>query len=743
MPSPNGRFIAFTALSRLYVMDLLPGTSRRLTNRERIEAQPAWSPDGAWLVFTTWSEAEGRRLYKVRPDGRGPTRLNRTSAVYWDPVWSPDGSRIVVIQGPARAYQEATGPRAPGAAKNLVWITAEGGEAVPIAPADGWVEPHFTQSQERIFLFHFERRLVSIRWDGSDEKAHVRVTGNLRPGQREPNRASLILVSPQAKQASAQVNHDFYVLTVAWVGSQALTISVDNPQQVAMPARKLTEIGGQFPAWSWEGQRVHWSMGNAHVVYDLERTKAFEDSPRQVRRNPADPTRGLDAARYRPLEVRIRIQAQRDIPQVVLLLRKARLIAMRGEEVLEETDICIRNNRIAAVEPRGSFPVPSEARIWDVSGKTIIPGSVDTHAHMWPVWGLHRSQVWLYLVNLAYGVTTTRDPQTSTTDVLTYADMIEAGLTLGPRIYSTGPGLFDDYLENPIRDLEHAKGVLRRYADYYDTKTIKMYIAGNRRQRQWIVQAARELDLTPTTEGGLDLKLNLTLMQDGYPAQEHAFPIYPLYEDVIRLASFTRLYCTPTLLVFYGGPFAETYTRENPHDEPKLAASPHMRNWTAKRADAAKGWTQGRATGSGTRSTSSANTPRSRAASCRPGAGSAWAATDSCRAWAITGSCGRWLPGAYPRTKRCATLYGAEAIGLERDLGSLEPGKLADLPILDKNPLENIRHTTAIRYVMKNRRLYKAETLDELWPRQRPLGRLPWQGEDPVGVPGLHRPGGR
>src|SRR5690606_27024099 len=96
----------------------------------------------------------------------------------------------------------------------------------------------------------------------------------------------------------------------------------------------------------------------------------------------------------------------------------------------------------------------------------------------------------------------------------------------------TGPGVFS--AEN-VRNLDHAKTILKRYAEYYDTKTLKMYMTGNRQQRQWIIQAAKELKLMPTTEGGLDFKLDLTHVMDGYPGVEHNLPIAPLYDDVVQL----------------------------------------------------------------------------------------------------------------------------------------------------------------------------------------------------------------
>ena len=80
---------------------------------------------------------------------------------------------------------------------------------------------------------------------------------------------------------------------------------------------------------------------------------------------------------------------------------------------------------------------------------------------------------------------------------------------------------------------------------------------------------------------------------------------------------------------------------------------------------------------------------------------------------------------------RVATLFGAEAIGLDGDVGSIESGKLADLLVLNRNPLADIRNTNTIRYVMKNGRLYDGDSLDEVWPRQKKLEGFWWSGREP------------
>ena len=238
--------LAFAALDRLYVATLPDGGAVRLTDLDVTEAQPTWSPDGRWVAFVTWSP-DGGHVYKVEATGGAPVQLTSTPAIYQQPAWAPDGTRIVVIQGPARAYRSAAAQSAPGARENIVWVEADGGETTVVAPTDGRSTPHFAGDSDRIYLHHGEDGLVSVRWDGTDEREHVKVTGRRAPGAEDPMRASSILMAPDGERALAQVYNDLYVVTVPRVGGETPTVSVTDPDRAVVPVRRLTDVGGAVP----------------------------------------------------------------------------------------------------------------------------------------------------------------------------------------------------------------------------------------------------------------------------------------------------------------------------------------------------------------------------------------------------------------------------------------------------------------------------------------------------------------
>ncbi len=771
-PSPDGSKLAFTALNRLYVMDYPNGTPRRVTSNDFIEAHPAWSPDGKYLAFATWNKNEGH-LYKVNIDGRPrPVRLTKIAGLYTFPEWSYKSNRIAFHRGSAQVFEDLVGPLSRRTQEDLVWVSSEGGDINFIDKSKGRSRPHFTKVDDRIYLHDGERQLVSIRWDGTDQKEHLKLKGietygsqdvfhdkfgghdmlKSNNGAEEPEDKSSqpqeIRISPDGKFALAKINNDIFHVAIPRYGKTP-TVSVADVKKSAFPAMKLTIIGGEFPVWSDDGKKVHWSLGASHFSYDIADGKKFLDSLRAVKKkekelkksekeNDSTDTDKKDdekkeEPKFRPEEHKIKVPYKKDTPKGTVLLKGGRLITMNSKEVIENGDILIENNRIKAIGGSGSLTMPDGTKTIDISGKTVVPGFVDTHAHMRPAWGIHKDQVWSYTANLAYGVTTTRDPQTGTTDVLTYSDMVEAGMLDGPRIYSTGPGL--GFWFYKLTSLEQTKEVLKQYSDYFDTKTIKMYLVGNRQHRQWVIEASNELKLMPTTEGGLDFKLNMTQLVDGYPGHEHSYPIYPIYEDVLKATAESKMAVTPTLLVSYGGPWAENYyysTEDVWGDEKIKHFTPYSD--LARKARRRPGWFMDEEHVFQKHAEFMAELVQAGGLAGVGSHGQLQGLGFHWELWSVASG------GMNNRDAlRVATIIGAEAIGLDKDLGSLEAGKLADIVILDKNPLDNLRHTNTVTHVIKNGTVYEADTLNEIWPEERKAESFEWQIEKPENLPGVKK----
>ncbi len=700
--SPEGTAIAFSAFGSIYVQSLLEnGAPQRITDPDVAAYQPSWSPDGNRIVYATWSAEEAGHIWSVAAGGGDHRQLTQTPGFYSEPIFSPDGREIIAMRANHYERLQRIYEISPARPTDIIRLPASGGEAAMVAHAFGARLPQFSPNGERI-RFYAPDGLKSVRRDGEDLQTRVKVVAQHWNQYLAdyPLSADDLRLNPRGNQALATTASQLYFLRLSPAnGNDAPVFDLSQPDTEAI---KLTDVGADYFGWSNDGQTIYWSGGSTFRKIAVKDIYAL------------DPGAAEQAAET----FSVAVELPRDVPQGTLLLRGATAITMNGDEVIKNADILIVDNRIAAIGKKGRVDAPDGVQIRKVKGKYIVPGFIDTHAHWFEIRRkLHDRGHWNFPITLAYGVTSGLDVQSFTTDIFTYQDMIEAGLMVGPRAFSTGRGVF---VNANMSSKENALNVLTRYKDHYGTRNIKSYMVGGRRERQFLIEAAAELGMAPTTEGASDLWLNLTHAIDGFAGNEHNLPVTPLRGDVIELYAKTRIAYTPTLLVSYGGfpawddmvigryaTFDEKLKRFMPQSviTDKLRnlrwRPPEQQTYARFAQDALAIQRAGGLVGMGSHGN-------------MQGLGYHW----ELQAYAAGGATPHEVLTA-------ATIGSAEVIGRAGDIGSLEVGKFADLLILDENPLDDIRNTLSLTYVMKNGRLYDAATLDEVWPRERPI-KTPW-----------------
>jgi Tol biopolymer transport system component len=716
--SPDGGQLAFVALDRVWVMQLPNGKPRPLiADSSASQYSPAWSPDGRFLAYLTWSD-HGGHAYRVRVRDIArhavePERLTARADFYDKLVYAPDGKTLAAVRAPWRTMLDR--PDVSGRdtkALDLIELPASGG-ATPTSlfttrvrdGGYGW--PQFTQRDSTRIYFFANGTLWSVRRDGSAQEAKIRTSGYAWP----PANVDLLL-APDGQQALLEQMSTVSLIRLPSADQpQIVPLGLKDPDDPRM-IEWVSPIGGEFPVWSTDGNSFSYSLGHTLFTQQMPRSTATVVKPEL----------------HRPERLDIVVRATRDKPAGLTLFEGGRIITMRGGEVIENGDILVRDDRILAVGAHGTLKVPRGAKRIDFSKMTALPGYVLTHEHIEAPWGVHVARVWQYLLALSYGVTTLNDPQSqSSADRFTYADRIEAGTLLGPRVVSTGTAI--EY--QPLNTPQEADELVRRYSQFYDSHMLKERGVGGRERRQWVAEAAfrEKLTLVGHWQDGL-----ISQVLDGYSGIEHS-SFVPWYDDMLHLLASSGTVYTPTTLVSSNGPRPLGYFAQQTDfsRETKLwRFAP--REWLEKhlllpQLDAVYGLAlkQGYAF----------ELEAAQAAKLVRAGGRVGVSTDGLlqglgahwEMWAL--ALGGMPPGDVLRS---ATLTGAQAIGMDAELGSLESGKLADLQFLDANPLADIHNTNTVRWVMKNGRLYEAETLNETAPGTKLLVQgaddSPWWWEE-------------
>ena len=357
--SPDGTKIAYSSFQKVYIKQLPNGQPTRLSNLSYTENMPIWSPDGNEIAFTTWDETEGGAIYKVSLKNRKKiSKLTQENGVYSYPSWNNDGSKIVFIKSSENDFIEYGNA---GVDSQIMWVSSNGGNNIFIDKTKGRSHPHFVMNSDRIHLYSRSNGLSSIRWDGTDEKNILKITGiavyGTPGGKTPPSSASYIIKSPVDEKALAVINNDVYVVTIPYTGVKDFSINVAKPSSSAFPARKLTKFGGEFASWGTNGDNVYFSLGKSLFNYNIPLAKADEERIKKEKKNKKkDKEQKEDKVKnYQASEIEIKtfIEKNRAIGSVIL--KNARIITMKGKEIIEKGDILIENNRIKKVGKSGEI----------------------------------------------------------------------------------------------------------------------------------------------------------------------------------------------------------------------------------------------------------------------------------------------------------------------------------------------------------------------------------------------------
>jgi len=689
--SPDGKFVVFNAAGFLYKKELPNGTPERVTNGIDFEFEPDISPDGKFVIYTTWSDEFKGSIKRADLKSGKTIPLTDEKGLYYSPSYSTKGDKIVYRKGVGNdvlgyAYGRGTGiftMSADGTAKTLI--------------SENGIKPQFNKDDTRIFFQGNEdgkKAFKSVDLNGGNPRTHYTSTY-----------VTQFCPSPDGKWMAFTELFNVYITPMVTTGSP-LELSSTNK---SIPLTRVTKDAGTYLHWSNDGSKLLWTLGEQYFSREIKNTFNFVDGAPQTI-PPPDST-----------GVSIGLRLKTDVPDGITALKGARIITMKGDEVIEEGTIIIDHNKVVAVGKASEVSIPQNAKVIDVTGKTIMPGIIDVHAHLrTSPDGISPQQDWSYLANLAFGVTTSHDPSSNTEMVFSQSEMIRSGRMVGPRLYSTGSILYgaDGDFKVVINSLDDALSHLRRLKAV-GAFSVKSYNQPRRDQRQQILEAARLLKMEVVPEGGSTFFTNMNMISDGHTGIEHSIPVAPVYKDVVSFWNNTKVAYTPTLIVSYGSQWGENYwyDRTNVWENERLMAftpRPIIDSRSRRRTTSEYGDYGHIEVSKAVKQIADGGTKVNLGAHGQiQGLGAHW------ELWMLVQG------GMTPlQAIRSATLNGASYLGMDKEIGSLENGKLADLVIMDANPLDDIRNSEKIKYVMVNGRIYDSLSMNEIGGREKLRGKL-------------------
>ncbi|MBC3863674.1 PD40 domain-containing protein [Undibacterium jejuense] len=707
--APQGDKVVYSALGHLYIRDLPNGTPHRLTKQNSyFEYFPSFSRDGKNVVFTTWDDQKTGSVRSINVASGKETVLTSRPGKYTQARFSPDGKQVVFV-------------KSKGGYLTTPWFAMETG--VYIVDADGksparllteeGSAPQFGKDSKEVFV---SRTKYTSEVDWTTSLVKIPLDGKPEQAVANSEFAGEFAISPDGQWLAFGERFHAYVTPLPTVG-KPFTIG---PKMDALPVKQLDINAGQYLHWSGDSKQIHFALGDELFTRDLKDAFAFVP--------------GAPAELPKPVEhgLKIGFTETADKPHGTTVISGGRIATMRGDEVIENGRLVIVDNRITQIGKASDITIPAGATQINATGKTILPGLVDVHWHGgMGEGGIIPQQSWIDYASLAFGVTTLHDPSNDSNEIFSHSEMQKAGAVVAPRIFSTGTILYGAKanFSAVVNNLDDALTHLKRQKAL-GAISVKSYNQPRRDQRQQVLEAARETEMMVVPEGGSLFEANMTMVIDGHTGVEHALPVAKVYDDVTQLWSQTQVGFTPTLGVAYGGLDGEHYwyAHTDVWKHPLLSKyvprtileSRSVRREIAPEED----YNVFRAAEVATTLQNAGVPVNLGAHGQREGLAAHW------ELWTLVRG------GMTPiQALRSATINGARYLGLDKDVGSLEVGKLADLMIVDGDVLHDIRQSDRVTQVMLNGRLYDSSTMNEVGVTKKVRKPFFFEGKSGINAP--------
>lgn len=666
--SPDGSQVAFTALGDLYLLKKGSSKPEALTNDSFIEIDPSWSADGTKLAYACDRKGNMDLYVRDMKTGKESLLLDSPENITY-PSWSANGSKI--------AYYEKD-PFAFGRSILNVLDVASSKTAVLYQPLFDGSQPSWSPDGKYVVL-----------------SALVPYSSRYREGVSKfliislEDKSSRFITPINEKTLSTRGKNGpywspdgskfaFSMDGVLW------TVPVDAKGELQSAPRRLTNELAEFPSWTSDSKSI------VYMATDmLKKVSLLDGQSENI-----------------PIELSYKIKQ----PTGQTIVHAGKLFTGNSDAYQTNVDIIIEGNRIQKIEPHQAG---RKGNLIDASTKTVIPGLIEMHTHQTAAAGEQLGRLWL-----GYGITTIREPGGDPYDVIERKESWASGRRMGPRNFYTG-GILDGsriYYGMNVGNVAGAQLELElEKAKRLGYDMIKTYVRMPDAMQKRVTAFAHTLgipvsshEIFPAMRYGVDAVEHMgATSRRGYSPKLSA--MNNSYQDVTELLAKSGMNITPTASLQGGLPML---VQKDPafFDNRQFKAF-----YTDAVIDQMKAQTALRTKNNPAFLTSFGNIQKTVKTLIGAG-GHVTPGTDSPiiqPGLSYHAELQSWVDGGITpyETLRSATLYSAEALGVSKDLGTIENGKLADLVIIDGDPLKNIKDVLNVQTVIRNGEVFAIDDL--------------------------------